>query len=250
MNNFINLGETSELYPEIIYTPTQISQPEPRGAENEKPTLDWAKDVLKGHTSSTVTVKDNDTEADTETSTEDTKPRYNYWDAWKDDDSKITDMQYTSPTGKTYASRDAFKTDLYNAYLKALKEKNINPEFAKYLVAQDALESRYGASSLSAYNNFGGIKATKDSDYAEFKTKEWDKKENKYKEITSKFRVFKSLDDYCKYKIALLGNNNYKTFTRKPEEFADSLTTYARMKYATDPNYKMKINSMVKSMWS
>lgn len=74
MSNFINLGETSELYPEIIYTPTQISQPEPRGAETEKPTLDWAKDALKSHTSSTVTVKDTDTE-------EDTKSKLSYWNA-------------------------------------------------------------------------------------------------------------------------------------------------------------------------
>ena len=158
-------------------------------------------------------------------------------------------MKYTTPTGKTYSSRETFKKELYDTYLKVLKEKNINPEFAKYLVAQDALESRYGASSLSAYNNFGGIKATKDSDYVEFKTKEWDKENKKYKEIISKFRVFKTLDDYCRYKIRLLGNSNYNAFSRKPEEFADSLTTYARMKYATDPNYKIKINQMVKSIW-
>lgn len=123
MNNFINLGETSEIYPEIIYTPTQISQSEPRGAETEKPTLDWAKDALKGHTSSTVTVKDADPEEDS-TSTEDTKSKLSYWDAWKDDikdedktdDDKTVDIRVKDP--EDYSSLKGFGT-FKKAYEKA-----------------------------------------------------------------------------------------------------------------------------------
>ena len=67
--------------------------------------------------------------------------------------------------------------------------------------------------------------------------------------VRSRVYVFDSVEEYCRYKIALLGNSNYKTFTRKPSEFADSLTIYAKYKYATDPNYKFKINNMYKQMW-
>ena len=148
-----------------------------------------------------------------------------------------------------YTSKDLFKTDMYNNYVKVLKSKNINIEFAKYLVSQDALESNWGKSSLSLYNNFGGVKATKNSKFVEKWTKEWDKNEKKMKTVIQKFRVFDTVEDYCKYKVALLGNDNYKTFTRKPEQFADSLTTLAKYRYATDPNYKIKIENMVKQMW-
>lgn len=74
-----------------------------------------------------------------------------------------------------YTSNAAFKSDLYNTYVKVLKANNIDLEFAKYIVAQDALESNYGKSSLALYNNFGGIKASKaskDSKFVEMKTKE------------------------------------------------------------------------------
>ena len=57
------------------------------------------------------------------------------------------------------------------------------------------------------------------------------------------------ITSYAKEKLVKAINSNYKTFTRKPSEFADSLTIYAKYKYATDPNYKFKINNMYKQMW-
>ena len=148
-----------------------------------------------------------------------------------------------------YATKELFKTDMYNNYTKVLTEKKIDLEFAKYLVSQDALESNWGKSSLCLYNNFGGVKASKTSKFVEKQTKEWNKTEKKMKTVIQKFRVFDSVEEYCRYKIDLLGNSNYKTFTRKPSELADSLTIYAKYKYATDPNYKFKINNMYKQMW-
>lgn len=148
-----------------------------------------------------------------------------------------------------YNSKETFKSDFYNNYIKILTEKKIDLGFAKYLVTQDILESNWGKSSLSVYNNYGGVKATKNSKFVEMPTKEWDKTEKKMKTVKQKFRVFDSSEDYCRYKVALLGNGNYRTFTRKPEEFADSLTTHAKYKYATDPDYKNKINRMYRSIW-
>lgn len=148
-----------------------------------------------------------------------------------------------------YNSKENFKKDFYNNYVKILTARHIDIEFAKYMTSQDALESNWGKSSLSLYNNYGGVKAAKNARYVEKLTKEWDKTEKKMKTVIQKFRIFDSVEDYCKYKVDLLGNNNYKTFTRKPEEFADSLTVYAKYKYATDPNYKIKINNLVKQMW-
>lgn len=237
------IGERSNLYPDIVYTPTKMSIEETKEQKKENP-FNWSREFLISHHAKPVIVESSPEPKEKKTS------MTSYWDVWKkDDNSNLEDMEIKVPTGKVYTSNDTFKNDLYNAYLKVLKEKHIDPNFAKYLVAQDALESGWGKSSLSAYNNFGGIKASKNGDYVVRKTKEWNKTTKSYDTIDAKFRAFRSLDDYCKYKIDLLGGSNYKTFTRSPEEFADSLTIHAKYKYATDPDYKNKINRMYKSVW-
>jgi flagellum-specific peptidoglycan hydrolase FlgJ len=256
MENIIPLGEPTDIYADLVYTPTEYNLSTPEKEDTPQSTLDWASNFLSSHGSSTKT---EDTSEGTSESTSGEKDTWSdYWSAWNNTDteeptaSSSSDIKITKPkTGDNmiYTSNDSFKSDLYNMYIKVLKASNINPEFAKYLVAQDALESNWGKSSLSAYNNFGGIKATAGSKFVEKQTKEWDATAKKMKTVSQKFRVFDSLEDYCKYKVSLLGNSNYKTFTRKPEQFADSLTTLAKYKYATDPNYKMKIDKMVKQMW-
>jgi len=44
-------------------------------------------------------------------------------------------------SGKTYFDKKKFKSDLKSAYEKELTAKGLNPEFADYIAAQDALES-------------------------------------------------------------------------------------------------------------
>ena len=68
---------------------------------------------------------------------------------------------------KSPITSNNFKSKMMSTYEKILKEKGINKDYAKYLVAQDALESNWGKSSLSDVNNFGGIKATGNSPYVE-----------------------------------------------------------------------------------
>lgn len=64
------------------------------------------------------------------------------------------DIKYAS-SGKM--SKQAFKDLLLPLYERELKSKGLNPAFAKSIVAQDALETNWGA-SLAGKNNFGGIK--------------------------------------------------------------------------------------------
>jgi hypothetical protein len=64
----------------------------------------------------------------------------------KEESDKIIQTKETSNTGKVYktSEKEAFKTDMYNAYYSALTAKGIQnaEEFAKRLVVQDILESR------------------------------------------------------------------------------------------------------------
>lgn len=120
-------------------------------------------------------------------------------------------------------------------------------EFAKRIVAQDALESLYGQSGLSKYYNFGGIKDFREnSDSLKVDTKEHDGEG--YKTVKQPFRKFKDLDEYINYKIDLLGNSNYNIFSYKPEMMYRRLVV-APKKYATDPKYEEKLNSIYRILW-
>ena len=145
--------------------------------------------------------------------------------------------------GKIYTSKQEFVKDMTAAYTKALAARGISTDYAKMLVAQDAIESNWGKSSLSKAFNFGGIKAVKGAPFVEKETKEYSSKEGVHK-TKSKFRRFNSLDDYVNYKISLLSGKRYQAFTGDPSQF------YSRVKdggYATDPNYVAKLTNMYNS---
>ena len=148
-----------------------------------------------------------------------------------------------SKNGKIYTNKQDFVRDMTTAYTKALAAKGINTDYAKMLVAQDALESNWGKSSLSKAFNFGGVKAIKGSPFVEKETKEYSSKEGMHK-IKAKFRKFSSLDEYVNYKIDLLSGKRYQAFTGDPSQF------YHRVKaggYATDPDYVAKLTNMYNS---
>lgn len=139
--------------------------------------------------------------------------------------------------GKIYTNSQDFVRDMTAAYTKALTAKGISTDYAKMLVAQDALESNWGKSSLSKDFNFGGIKAVEGTPFVEKETKEHDPKKGMYT-TKAKFRKFNSLDDYVNYKINLLNGKRYQAFTGDPSQF------YHRVKaggYATDPKYVEKL---------
>lgn len=148
-----------------------------------------------------------------------------------------------SKNGKIYTNPQDFVKDMTEAYTKALTARGISTDYAKMLVAQDALESNWGKSSLSKDFNFGGIKAIKGTPFVEKETKEYDSKKGMYR-TKSKFRKFNSLDDYVNYKIDLLSGKRYQAFTGDPSKF------YSRVKaggYATDPNYVAKLTNVYNS---
>lgn len=148
-------------------------------------------------------------------------------------------------SGKTYSDKKKFKLDLKSAYEKELIARGLNPEFADYIAAQDALESGWGTSSLSEHYNFGGIKETRKDKGIQKKTKEsYDGKT--LTDTVDSFRQFDSLDDYVKYKIDLLGNSNYNVFAYRPDQMYNRLVT-AKNKYATDPDYERKMNEVYKT---
>ena len=145
--------------------------------------------------------------------------------------------------GKIYTSKQEFVKDMTAAYTKALAARGISTDYAKMLVAQDAIESNWGKSSLSKVFNFGGVKAVKGTPFVEKETKEHSVEKGMHK-TKSKFRRFNSLDDYVNYKISLLSGKRYQAFTGDPSQF------YSRVKeggYATDPNYVAKLTNMYNS---
>ena len=145
--------------------------------------------------------------------------------------------------GKIYTSKQEFVKDMTDAYTKALAAKGISTDYAKMLVAQDAIESNWGKSSLSKAFNFGGVKAVKGTPFVEKETKEFDSNKGMQK-TKSKFRKFSNLDEYVNYKIDLLNGKRYQAFTGDPSQF------YHRVKaggYATDPDYVAKLTNMYNS---
>ena len=77
-------------------------------------------------------------------------------------EQRVDAQEVTEPKeGKVYTNPQDFVKDMTEAYTKVLTAKGISTDYAKMLVAQDALESNWGKSSLSKDFNFGGIKAVK-----------------------------------------------------------------------------------------
>ena len=145
-----------------------------------------------------------------------------------------------SKEGKIYTNPQDFVRDMTAAYIKALTAKGISTDYAKMLVAQDALESNWGKSSLSKDFNFGGIKAVEGTPFVEKETKEHDSEKGMYT-TKAKFRKFNSLDDYANYKINLLNGKRYQAFIGDPSQFYDRVKAGG---YATDPNYVEKLTKI------
>ena len=145
-----------------------------------------------------------------------------------------------SKEGKIYTNPQDFVRDMAAAYTKALTAKGISTDYVKMLVAQDALESNWGKSSLSKDFNFGGIKAVEGTPFVEKETKEHNSEKGMYT-TKAKFRKFNSLDDYANYKINLLNGKRYQAFIGDPSQFYDRVKAGG---YATDPNYVEKLTKI------
>lgn len=129
-------------------------------------------------------------------------------------------------------SKDEFIKTMTPAFENALKAKGLDTKYAKYLVAQSALESNWGKSQSGKFN-FGGIKGKGTIR----KTREVI--DGKSIHINDSFRDFKDIDDYANYHVSLLNNKRYNAFTG-----GDFIDRVVKGGYATDPNYKRALSNV------
>lgn len=142
-------------------------------------------------------------------------------------------------TPVTFTSKQDFITKLTNSYRKA---GVTNPELLRLLVAQDALESRWGQSALTKKtNNLGNIHTFKGSTRPYHVDTDHRADGSTYK---VGFQVFNSLDEYTAYKWKMLQNKRYKL--HNGSTYNDFLS--AMKIYAEDPNYRRKISNIYSSL--
>lgn len=139
---------------------------------------------------------------------------------------------------RSFSSKEEFSTTMLPIYERLLKQKGLNPAFAKALVAQDGLESAWGKSPSGTFN-FGGIKGkgTVKSTREVLNGKDI--------RIDQEFKDFSSLEDYANYKINLLNNKRYNAFSGSVNDFASRV---AKGGYATDPEYLKALQRVIKSV--
>lgn len=128
-------------------------------------------------------------------------------------------------------SKDEFIKTMTPAFENALKARGLDTKYAKYLVAQSALESNWGKSQSGKFN-FGGIKGKGTTR----RTREVVNGKSIY--INDSFRDFKDINDYANYHVSLLNNKRYNAFT------GDFIDRVVKGGYATDPNYKKALSNV------
>lgn len=129
-------------------------------------------------------------------------------------------------------TKDEFIKTMTPAFENALKAKGLDTKYAKYLVAQSALESNWGKSQSGKFN-FGGIKGKG----TVRKTREVIN--GKSIHINDSFRDFKDINDYANYHVSLLNNKKYQAFSG-----GDFIDRVVKGGYATDPNYKRALSNV------
>lgn len=129
-------------------------------------------------------------------------------------------------------SKDEFIKTMTPAFENALKAKGLDTKYAKYLVAQSALESNWGKSQSGKFN-FGGIKGKGTIR----KTREVIN--GKSIHVNDSFRDFKDINDYANYHVSLLNNKRYQAFSG-----GDFIDRVVKGGYATDPNYKRALSNV------
>lgn len=148
-------------------------------------------------------------------------------------DFSLPDINYK------FTDKESFKTRMLQEYTSALEARGINPEFAKYLVAQDALESGWGSKPSGLYN-YGNItgKSGKTLTVPEFIDGEWE-------DVNQTFKNYSNIRGYINDKIDLLSKKRYDVFNHPVTEFVSRVTSGG---YATAPNYAEVLNRVIASM--
>lgn len=140
------------------------------------------------------------------------------------------------------------KKDYINTMGKALHEalesNGIDPNvWTRYLLAQTAIESNWGKSSISTkYNNYGGIKGRGSGLVS---TQEYDPSIGYYSTKDS-FKSFDSVEDFADFFVKRL-RDKFEAFSTTPEEY---LKNIRKNGYFTAPlsDYSKTFNSILNSI--
>lgn len=153
-------------------------------------------------------------------------------------------IEDTKTTNWIPKSREDYINIMEKALRNALINNDINPEiWTNYLLAQTALESNWGKSSISTkYNNYGGIKGTGSSSVS---TREYSPQKGYYSTHSS-FKSFNSVEDFADYFVKIL-RDKFKAFSTTPGEYLKNIRKHG---YFTAPlnDYSRTFNSILNSI--
>lgn len=153
-------------------------------------------------------------------------------------------IEDTKTTNWIPKSREDYINVMGKALRNALINNNINPEiWTNYLLAQTALESNWGKSSISTkYNNYGGIKGTGSDSVS---TREYSPQRGYYLTHSS-FKSFNSVEDFADYFVKRL-RDKFKAFSTTPGEYLKNIGKHG---YFTAPlnDYSRTFNSILNSI--
>lgn len=153
-------------------------------------------------------------------------------------------IEDTKTTNWIPKSREDYINIMGKALRNALINNNINPEiWTNYLLAQTALESNWGKSSISTkYNNYGGIKGTGSGSVS---TREYSPQRGYYSTHSS-FKSFNSVEDFADYFVKTL-RDKFKAFSTTPGEYLKNIRKHG---YFTAPlnDYSRTFNSIFNSI--
>lgn len=172
-----------------------------------------------------------------------------------DNDSSEPDLEPTFvPTSASVkysrADQSKFAKDMYNLYYTELSKRGIpNPsEYAEWLTAQDALETLWGASTIGN-NNFGNIQYFDELHSGKYSYTAGTDKHKNGKKYSAKFVNFDTIEDYIKYKVRMMSNQNSKRykdiFKGNVNGFADRMQASG---YAEDPRYAKLLKDVLASV--
>lgn len=139
---------------------------------------------------------------------------------------------------QSYKGNADMAADFIDRYYNMLLEKGVKDAKQKALIltAQDMLESGWGSSGLSKYNNFGGVKAGSHPSFIEIDTTEY--KNGKPKTVKQKFRKFEDIEEFIDNKYDLY-NNPERYGNALFESYSNFIDKVAKT-YATAPDYAEK----------
>lgn len=104
-----------------------------------------------------------------------------------------------------------FVKDMYTLYSKELSKRGLPTEYAKWLTAQDALETGWGK-SIIGNNNFGNIQYFDEIHGNKYSFTGGTDKHADGTKYSARFVNFNNIEDYIKYKVGMLSNPNSKRY--------------------------------------